>query len=231
MTEPDASAAGPGRVEPENAASPVLSPAELSRLAPYGVDQDVRVDDVVFRPGDPGYDLVVVLAGRVQVVSPANRDEPETVVADYGPGGFLGELNMLTGQTVYLVARVLEAGRIRRIAPARFRRLLAEDPEISDVVIRTFLARRDFLRRSSAAHLIEIIGNEASGGSLALRTYAARQRLPHVWLEAGSAAGRAVMAATGLVAADLPTVVTPDRVSALRPPGSWPRCWASPTSP
>ena len=217
MSEPRSSTGpGPGRSGADG--SPLLSAAELARLEPYGVVQDVRAGDVVYRPGDPSYDLVVILAGRVQILAPANRDEPEAAVAAYGPGGFLGELNLLTGQTVYLVARVVEAGTIQRIAPAQFRRLMAEDPGISDVMIRTFLARRDLLRESSAAHLIEIIGHEASAGSLALRTYAARQRLPHVWLEADSPAGRAVMAATRLGASELPTVVTLDRVLRIATP-------------
>ena len=57
------------------------------------------------------------------------------VVAAYGPGGFLGELNLLTGQTVYLTARVTEAGRIHRISQLLGR---AEGPRF---------VRSDLLRR------------------------------------------------------------------------------------
>ena len=94
---------------------------------------------MVFRPGDRAYDLIVIEAGWIEIVSPPSGDEPEAVVAAYGPGGFLGELNLLTGQTAYLTARVTVAGRIHRISHERFRRLMADDPEISDVLLRTFI--------------------------------------------------------------------------------------------
>jgi len=170
----------------------------------------------VFRPGDPAYDLIVIEAGRIEIVSPADRDEPEAVIATYGPGGFLGELNLLTGQTAYLTARVAEAGRIHRISRDRFRQLMTDDPEISDVLLRTFLARRDLLRAGPAVRGIEIVGSAISADDLALRTYAARQRVPHLWLDADSVAGRALMRSATLDAADLPAVVTPDQVVVRR---------------
>jgi thioredoxin reductase (NADPH) len=208
--------AAPGAPEPQSpqpdAGAPHLTEDQFARLTAYGVAQEVRSRDVVFRPGDPAYDLIVIEAGWIEIVSPPTGEEPEAVVAMYGPGGFLGELNLLTGQTAYLTARVTEAGRIHRISHERFRQLMADDPEISDVLLRTFLARRDLLRDSPAARGIEIVGSGISAAALALRTYAARQRLPHLWLDADSVAGRAVMRLAPLAAAELPAVVTPDRV-------------------
>jgi thioredoxin reductase (NADPH) len=203
----------------ESGNAPQLSGDQFARLTAYGVAQDVRIRDVVFRPGDASYDLIAIETGWIEIVSPAARDEPEAVVATYGPGGFLGELNLLTGQTAYLTARVTEAGRIHRISHESFRRLMADDPEISDVLLRTFLARRDLLRDSQAARGIEIVGSGLSAAALALRTYAARQRLPHLWLDADSMAGQALMRLTPLAAADLPAVVTPQRVLRRATPG------------
>ena len=190
--------------------APRLQPDQLARLAQYGVPQEVRYRDVVFRPGDANYDLIVIDAGRIEIVSPAIDDEPEAVVATYGPGGFLGELNLMTGQTAFLIGRVIEAGRIHRISGDRFRQLMADDPEISDVILRAFLARQDAAGVSAGE--IEIIGSSFSTEALALRTYAARQRLAHLWLDADSAAGQALMRSTTLTATDLPAVITAERV-------------------
>ncbi|HEY0237414.1 MAG TPA: FAD-dependent oxidoreductase [Friedmanniella sp.] len=197
-----------------------LTSENIASLSAYGVEQDVRVGDTVFRPGDASYDLVVIITGQVQLFSPVGRHDPEVLVAEYGPGGFLGELSLLTGQAVSLVARVSMAGRILRISPVQFRRLMAEDPEISDVMVRTFLARRDLLRRGSAARLLEIIGHAASSEALAVRTFVARRRLPHVWLEADSLAGRALMRSTLLGADDLPAVLSPDDILRRATPAS-----------
>jgi thioredoxin reductase (NADPH) len=170
------------------------------------------VGDVVFGPGDVDYDLILVESGWIEIVSPATGEEPESVVARYGPGGFLGELNFLTGQTAYLMARVTEAGRIHRITRLQFRRLMAAEPDVSDILLRTFLARRDLLRDGPAARAIVILGSELSADSLALRSFAARQRLAHLWLDADSAAGRALAESTQITAADLPAVITGHQV-------------------
>jgi thioredoxin reductase (NADPH) len=198
---------------------PQLTAEQFARLTSYGVAQEVRSRDVVFRPGDPAYDLIVIEAGSIEIVSPATLDEPEAVVAVFGSGGFLGELGLLTGQTTYLTGRVVEAGRIHRIAPERFRHLMADDPEISDVLLRAFVARRDLLSNSPAADGIEIVGSGMSAEALALHTYAARQRVPHLWLDADSMAGRALMRLTPLTAAELPAVITPQGVLRHASPG------------
>jgi thioredoxin reductase (NADPH) len=193
-------------------AVPQLSAAQFDRMAGYGMAQPVRLGDIVFQPGDVDYDLILVESGWIEIVSPATGEEPESVVARYGPGGFLGELNFLTGQTAYLMARVIEAGRIHRISRAQFRRLMAAEPDLSDILLRTFLARRDLLRDGPAARAIVILGSELSADSLALRSFAARQRLAHLWLDADSTAGRALAESTQITAADLPAVITGHQV-------------------
>ena len=193
-------------------ALPQLDAAQFDRMTAYGVAQPVEVGDVVFRPGDVDYDLILVESGWIEIVSPVTGDEPESVVARYGPGGVLGELNFLTGQTAYLMARVIEAGRIYRITRAQFRRLMATEPDLSDILLRTFLARRDLLRDGPAARAIAILGSGLSGDSLALRTFAARQRLAHLWLDADSAAGRALAEWAQITGADLPAVITGHQV-------------------
>jgi thioredoxin reductase (NADPH) len=193
-------------------AVPQLSGAQFDRMTAYGVAQPVQVGDIVFQPGDVDYDLILVESGWIEIISPATGEEPESVVARYGSGGFLGELNFLTGQTAYLMARVTEAGRIHRISRAQFRRLMAAEPDLSDILLRTFLARRDLLRDGPAARAIAILGSQLSADSLALRTFAARQRLAHLWVDADSAAGRALAESTQITAADLPAVITGHQV-------------------
>ena len=73
-----------------DAGTPQLTEEQFARLTAYGVAQGVRVGDVVFRPGDLAYDLIVIEAGWIEIVSPRSGSEPEAVVAAYGPGGFLG---------------------------------------------------------------------------------------------------------------------------------------------
>ena len=196
------------------AIAPALTDQQFARLLSYGTSEPVAVGDIVFAAGD----LVVIEAGVVDVVREATKDAPEAVVARHGAGRFLGELNMLTGQTVYLTARVVEAGRIVRIPPDRFRRIMAQEPDLSTLLLRAFEARR-LLLRETASRSVEIVGIESSAQSLALRSYAARQGLPHLWFDAESVAGVALMRLAEVSTLDLPVALVPGRTITRATPG------------
>jgi thioredoxin reductase (NADPH) len=196
-----------------------LSDAQLARLRSYGTPQTVAPGDVLYGPGDASYDLIVTEDATVEIVQPVTREAPEESLVSFGPGTFLGELNLLTGQAVYLIARVTEAGRVHRITPSRFRQLMAEDPDLSDVLLEAFRARREILRQNGASRGLELVGSTMDSASLALRTYAARRRLPHLWFDADSIAGQSLIEAASLTSADLPAALMPDRVLRRATPG------------
>jgi thioredoxin reductase (NADPH) len=200
-------------------AFPRLSDAQLARLRSYGKPETVEAGDVLYRPGDATYDLVVIEDATVEIVQPATLDAPEEPLVRFGPGSFLGELNLLTGQAVYLIARVVKPGRVHRITPALFRRLMAEDTELSDILLEAFRARRGVLVQSGASRGLELVGSAMDSTSLALRTYAARRRLPHLWFDADSVAGQSLLEAASLASADLPAALMPDRVLRRTTPG------------
>ena len=192
----------------EQRAFPTLSPAHFAALAARSSAQDVEVGDLLWRAGDRAYDFVVIESGEVEIVREKTPDRPEEVVARHDAGRFLGELNMLTGQRAYLTARVSRAGRIYRLDPDGFRRLMAEDAELSDLILKAFLARRMFLQTGEGARSLEILGTPMSTAAHALRNWAARQHIPHMWLDFDSAEGKVLATALNATAADLPVVVT-----------------------
>src|SRR3954452_6999119 len=93
---------------PDQAAFPELTAAQALRLRSYGVEQAIAVGDTVFQAGDPSGDLILVDEGAIDIVRPATVDAPEETIVRHGAGRFLGEMNMLTDQTIYLTARVVE---------------------------------------------------------------------------------------------------------------------------
>ena len=204
---------------PAGVASPRLGDELFARLLAYGTPQETHPGDVLFRPGDEDADLIVVDRGSVEVVRTETADVPAETVAVVDAGGFVGELNLLTGQNVYLLCRVREAGAVYRVSPERLRQLMANDVELSDIVFKALIARRELLRRSTAARTVEIVGGARSAPALALRTYAARQRLIHLWFDADSPAGQAMMQSSGLTTDDLPAVVMPGTTLKRATPG------------
>lgn len=192
--------------------APVLSKEQWARLRSYGTEQATRSGDVLFRAGEPTVDMILVEAGGVEILRPASSEGPATVLASYSPGQFSGELSLITGQGTYLDARVSRPGSVHRIEPESFRRLMSEDPELSDLILRTLLARREDLRANAGAGSMVILGHDLSAEALALRTYAARQRQPHTWVEAGSSAGESLARGVNAAADDFPVVIMPTAV-------------------
>ncbi len=204
--------------EPDTAASTELTDDQLERLRRFGEERPIEVGDVLFRPGDETYDFYVVLEGRVEVR--LDMGVERAVVASHGPRRFLGELSMLTGQRVYLLAEVVEAGRALVVPQADLRRVFAAEPELSDAVLRTFMARRRSLQGGEGARSLQLVGSRFSRRTTALRGFLVRSEVPHrfVDVEATDEAD-ALLACVALSTDDTPVVVTPTTVLRNPAPG------------
>jgi thioredoxin reductase (NADPH) len=199
-------------------AFPVLTEAQLGRLRSYGVAQTVTVGDVLYSPGDHIDGLIVTETAEVDIVLVSTRGDDDVLIVRHGPGRFVGEMNLLTGQTFYLTARVSKSGGVHRIPPDRFRRLMAEDDELSDIILAAFGDRRRLLRQLASASL-EILGHSSSAESFALRRYVERQGIPHSWYDETSDQRSSMMAGASLVERDLPAVIVGDAVLKHATPG------------
>jgi thioredoxin reductase (NADPH) len=148
-----------------------------------------------------------------------NYDGEDVLLATHGPGRFLGELNLLTGQRVYLTARVVEAGEVIAIPVAELRRIIATIPGISDTVLGALVARRSRLLEG-AARSIRVIGSRHLPEALAIREYLTRNRLPHQWLDAEAEPDiERLVDDFGLACAELPVVIAGSTVIRRATPG------------
>jgi thioredoxin reductase (NADPH) len=159
--------------------APTLREDQIEILSRYGQTRKTEAGEVLFRAGDPSNDFFVVLEGEVEMVDDF-AGEARTI-AVFLAGRFLGELNMLTGQGLYLSAVVREGGRVLAISRERLKEVVTEEPNLSDIILKAFLARRSYLMRAGVG--LRIIGSRHSGDATRLREIAARNRLPHVWIE------------------------------------------------
>src|ERR1700683_3160675 len=154
---------------PVSVASPRLGDELFARLLAYGTPQQTHRGDVLFRPGDEDGDMIVVERGSEEVVRTETPGVPAATVAAVDAGGFVGELNLLTGQNVYLLCRVREGGTVYRAPPERLRQLMAHDVDLSDIIFKALIARRELLQRSTAALAVEIVGTDRSAGARGAR--------------------------------------------------------------
>jgi thioredoxin reductase (NADPH) len=185
-------------------AFPRLDDDHIRRLERMGRRRRTEAGEVLFREGDEDYDFFVVLEGRVAIV--AHQGTEERLFAVHGPGRFLGELGLLTGQAALFTAVVHEPGEVLQVPAQRVRELVAEDVEFCDLVLRAYIQRREMLIGIGAG--LTIIGSHYSPEARRLREFAARNRLPHRWVDLErDAEAEALLQRLGVPPQDTPVVI------------------------
>jgi len=160
---------------PPSGTDPSLSSSQLERLARVGEERSARTGDVLFRLGDEAYQFIAVLEGEVAVLDGVGNE-----IIRCGPTKFLGELNLISGQTVFLTAEVKQPLRYIAVDRDVLRRLLFEDSQLSDLLLSTFIARREALQQVQGIGL-EIVGPRSSERTRRLLEFVRANRLPYSW--------------------------------------------------
>ena len=197
--------------------SPVLDAAQLGVLRGYGSERDVAAGDVLFADGDETYDLIVLLAGTADIVEGYGQPGG-SIVASFGPSEFLGEVGMLTGQRAFLSAVATSAGRVLAVPVAQVRRVMAQEPGLSDLILRTFLLRRSILLSRGTG--LTLIGSRFDPDTRRLLEVLARNRLVWNWLDLEAAPeAEQILQGLDIPVADLPIIIVPGE-PVLRNPSS-----------
>ena len=154
-----------------------LSSSQLATLAAAGTELTADIDDVLFRVGDTVYPFIAIREGEVAILDAAGNE-----IVRHGAPNFLGELNLLSGQTVFLTAVVTKPLRYIAVDRDALRTLLFEDGPLSDLILSTFIARREALQRVRGIGL-EIVGPRSSAATMRMLDFARANRLPFSWQE------------------------------------------------
>jgi thioredoxin reductase (NADPH) len=165
--------------------SPLLSPSQLAALAEIGEERFAPAGELLYRVGDRSYPFIAILDGQVAIVDAAGNE-----LVRHGPSGFLGELNLLSGQTVFVNALVTEPLRYIAVERAVLRSLLNDDGPLSDLLLSTFIARREALQTVAGIGL-EVVGPHGSEPTMRIVDFARANRLPFTWQDEAPGAGAA----------------------------------------
>jgi thioredoxin reductase (NADPH) len=155
--------------------SPTLSASQMARLAELGDERTADVGEVLYRVGDREYAFMAIIEGEATILDAAGNE-----IVRHGPSGFLGELNLLSGQTVFVTAVATQPLRYIAVPREVLRSVLYEDGTLSDIVLSAFIARREALQRVQGLGL-EIVGPHSSKSTMLVLQFARSNRLPLTW--------------------------------------------------
>ncbi|HWW09530.1 MAG TPA: FAD-dependent oxidoreductase [Candidatus Acidoferrales bacterium] len=161
------------------AAEPELTLEQLDELRQVGSERTVAAGEVLFHPGDV-YNFLAIVEGRIAVIDDF-RGRREQVVAERGPGGFIGEVGLLSHQLFPFTAVARDASRVIEVQTDALRRIIDEEPALSDIILRAFLVRRAKLIGQGLG--LRVVGSRFSADTRRLLDFLTRNGLPFGWLD------------------------------------------------
>ena len=112
---------------------------DLNMLKQICVLKDWDADRVIFREGDEGDSLIIILKGEVEVLK--NSPSGPVSLAKLGHGEVVGDMALLDGEHRSATVKTLEECSTLRISRADFEFLLSVRPSLNRSVMKTLTSR------------------------------------------------------------------------------------------
>jgi thioredoxin reductase (NADPH) len=197
---------------------PKLSEEMISAVRAFGQEEAPAPGTALFERGQRSADFFLVLQGNIEIFELDLAGVPH-LLRLINPGQFTGELYLLNERQALVTARAGVATRVLRVLRADFRRLLASEPDVAEILMRAFILRRvGYILHGTAG--VELAGPGNSGDTLRIQQFMRRNGYPYRLLDTESDADAAgFLSCFGLSEDQLPVVVLPGKVI-LRNPGN-----------
>jgi thioredoxin reductase (NADPH) len=186
----------------------ILNERQIERIRACAKPRSVSASEILYQPNDETPPLFVVITGCIKIVAVVGGNDE--FVTTYGPGQFSGELLTISGRRSVYRCEVVEPGELLELSAADLRALIAQDSELSDLIMGAYLARRSSLRDAGHGNVV-LIGNRRSAATLALREFLGRDGHPYAYFDAESdPAALTLLERFDATAACLPLVICND---------------------
>jgi thioredoxin reductase (NADPH) len=160
---------------------PVLTAAQIARIAPHGRRRRVAAGDVLVETGDAVVPFFLVLSGLLEIVR-VDKFAGEAIIAGQSTGQFTGEVNMISGRRALFRIRVREAGDVLELAREEISALVQTDAELSEILMRAFVLRRVELIESGLGDAV-IVGSSHSADTLRVKEFLTRNGHPYAYVD------------------------------------------------
>jgi thioredoxin reductase (NADPH) len=159
---------------------PSLTPAQITRAAVHGRVRPIQRGEVLIESGDQIVPFFIVTAGQIEIVQPSGTGQ--TLITVHGPGGFTGEINMMTGRRSIVRARVIESGEVVQLERERILALVQTDAELGEILMRAFIFRRVELIAHGLGDAV-LIGSSHCAGTLRIKEFLTRNSHPYSFID------------------------------------------------
>jgi len=199
-----------------------LAAAHVAALRTAGAVATYPAGTFLARLGEPMDRFVYVEEGEIEAVNPYTdeRQFPSTL----GPTQFMGDISFLNGGAWSLPMRTVRDTRVIEVPREAMLTLMSQIPEMSDIIITVFSARRRTLLDDHERSSLRLIGEDQDRNVRGIAEFASRNRIPYSSLPLQSPEAEAT-AQNCSIASAVPAVIfgrgvivtdpTPDKVAKL----------------
>ncbi len=156
---------------------PRLDPSMVRRIAAYGHEELVHAGTTLFERGQRGVDFFLVLEGLIEVFDLDKHGQPN-VFTMHAARQFSGEMNLFNRRAIMASARAAMDSRVVRVPAEDFRRMVAAEADISEIIMRAFILRRVGLIRMGYGGVV-LVGPGHGADTLRLERFLVRNGYPH----------------------------------------------------
>src|SRR5205809_3523860 len=188
-------------------AFPTLTEEQITQLARYAgaPTKTFRAGEALFRAGDRDPRFFVIKSDELEIID-VTGDHPKTIRVQ-GPGDFTGDIGHLTGSPKVVSAIARSDCEVYEMSEADLRKVLNQDPQLSDVILQAFIARRQLMRESPEFTGLRVIGSRYSHDTFRIRDFLAKNRVLFTWLDLeGDPAVNQLLQQFGVTEAETPIV-------------------------
>ena len=196
---------------------PTLTRDQINRIAAYGRTHSVQAGDILIEQGDTSMPFFVVIRGEVEIVRPFGANE--TLITVHGNGQFTGDVNMLSGRRSLVRARAAKPSEVIELDHKDLVRLVQNDAELSDILMRAFILRRVELIAAGVGDIV-LIGSVHSAGTLRIKEFLMRNGHPYSYVDLEQDPDvQNLLDSFQIVASDVPVLICRGQL-VLRNPGN-----------
>ena len=190
---------------------PRLTAAQIKQLAEHAETVSFSPGDILFKQGQRDTPFFVVLSGAVDIIDhqPPDGDHYFTQCQ---AGTFVADISMFTGEPTLARGVIAEETSVLVMTPDALRRLVASAAELGDLLLRTMVVRREWLKAQGYG-LELLIGKRSSGDAFAIRELLERNLVPFSWHDIDNDdESKALLDRLGIGADECPILVRTHRV-------------------
>lgn len=166
-----------------DAAFPTLDEAQIASLGKCAGNSLIKyhAGQALFQTGDRDFKFFVIKSGEVEILDQTG-DKPKTLVV-HRAGQFTGDVSHLTGRPSVVSAVAKSDCEVYEMSSGSLHRVLNQCPDLSDLILQAFIARRQLVRDSGTFTGLRVIGSRYSPDTFRVRDFLARNRALFTWLD------------------------------------------------